>query len=63
MSDEKKVLVLDSEEQRIIIRSLNDLRTSQLQRDGPTDVVEDLMLKVIDAPSKRERRRASREAR
>lgn len=63
MSDDKKILLLDSDEQQLMVRSLNDLRNAQLQKNGPTEDVEDLMLKVIDAPSKRERRRLSREAR
>ena len=63
MGTEKMILILDSDEQHLMVKSLNDLRNAQLQKNGPTEDVEDLMLKVIDAPPKRERRRLSREAR
>ena len=63
MRDEKKILVLDSWEQGLLVNSLNDMRNAQLRKNGPTEDVEDLLLKVIDAPPKRERRRISREAR
>jgi len=61
--DEKKVLTLDSSEQQLMVRSLYELRNSQIQKDGPTEDVEDLLLRVIDAPTKKEKRRMNREAR
>lgn len=63
MFEQKRVLTLDSDEQQLMVRSLNDLRTAQIQNDGPTEDVEDLLLKVIDAPTKKEKRRLDREAR
>jgi len=61
--DEKKVLTLDSSEQQLMVRSLYELRNSQIQKDGTTEDVEDLLLRVIDAPTKKEKRRMNREAR
>lgn len=63
MFEQKRVLTMDSDEQQLMVRSLNDLRNAQLQKAGPTEDVEDLLLKVIDAPTKRERRRLRRETR
>lgn len=63
MFTEKRVLTIDSDEQQLMVRSLYDLRSAQIKNDGPTEDVDDLLLKVIDAPTKREKRRADREAR
>ena len=63
MFEQKRVLTMDSDEQQLMVRSLNDLRNAQLQKAGPTEDVEDLLLKVIDAPTKKERRRLRRETR
>ncbi len=63
MSEEVKVLTLDSDEQQLLVRSLYDLRSAQLQKDGPVEPVEDLLLRVIDAPPKKGKRRFEREAR
>ena len=57
------MLTLDSDEQQLLVRSLYDLRSAQLQKDGPVEPVEDLLLRVIDAPTKKEKRRFEREAR
>lgn len=60
---EEKVLSLDDFEQRLMVRGLTDFRNDALRDGKPTEDVDDLILKVIDAPTKREKRRASREAR
>ena len=51
------------DEQQLMVRSLYELRNSQLEKDGPVEPVEDLLLRVIDAPTKKEKRRKDREAR
>ena len=63
MNSNVKVLTLDSDEQQLLVRSLYDLRSAQRQKDGPVEPVEDLLLRVIDAPTKKELRRMEREAR
>jgi len=55
-TEKQRVLVLDPDEQQLMVRSLYDLRNSQIRCDGPTEDVDDLLLKVIDAPRKRFRR-------
>ena len=62
MADEK-ILSLDHFEQRLMVRGLTDFRNDALRDGKPTEDVDDLILKVIDAPTKREKRRADREAR
>lgn len=63
MAEEKKVLTLDEFEQRLMVSGLMDLRNDLLKDDKPTEDINDLILKVIDAPTKKEKRRAEREER
>ena len=63
MTEDKRVLYLDNFEQRVMVRSLNDARTQLMQNEKPTEDVDDLLLKLIDAPTKKAKRRLEREAR
>ncbi len=63
MTEDKRVLYLDNFEQRVMVRSLNDARTQLMQNENPTEDVDDLLLKLIDAPTKKAKRRLEREAR
>ena len=63
MAEEKKVLTLDEFEQRLMVSGLMDFRNDLLKDDKPTEEINDLILKVIDAPTKKEKRRAEREER
>ena len=59
---QQRVITLDDYEHRVLVRGLNDFRTLALQESKPTEDLDGLLLKVIDAPAKK-RRRFSREAR
>ena len=61
-TEEKVVVTLDNFEQRLLVNGLNDFRNDLLRDDKPTEDVDDLILKVIDAP-KEKHRRNFREAR
>ena len=63
MADEKEVLTLDEFKQRLMVSGLMDFRNDLLKDDKPTEDINDLILKVIDAPTKKEKRRAEREER
>ena len=63
MADEKKVLTLDEFEQRLMFSGLMDFRNDLLKDEKPTEDINELILKVIDAPTKKEKRRAEREER
>lgn len=63
MAEEKKVLTLDEFEQRLMVSGLMDFRNDLLKDNKPTEDINDLILKVIDAPTKKEKRRAEREER
>lgn len=50
---DKRVLVLDKYEQGIIINALNEMRRGLLAEQKPTDEVDELLIKAIDAPTKK----------
>jgi len=61
--DEKVVVTLDDFEQRLLVSGLADFRNDLIRAEKPTEDVDDLILKVIDAPTQKEKRKADREAR
>ena len=61
--DEKVVVTLDDFEQRLLVSGLADFRKDLIRDEKPTEDVDDLILKVIDAPTQKEKRKADREAR
>ena len=63
MLDEIFFFTLNDYEQRLMVRGLTDFRNDALRDGKPTEDVDDLILKVIDAPTRREKRRSDREAR
>lgn len=63
MAGDKVVVTLDDFEQRLMVNGLADFRNDLIREDKPTEDVDDLILKVIDAPTKKEKRRADRETR
>ena len=63
MSEEKKILSLDDFEHRLMVSGLMDFRNDLLKEEKPTEDINDLILKVIDAPTKKEKRKADREER
>ena len=56
-------LTLDDFEQRLMVSGLMDFRNDLLKEEKPTEDINDLILKVIDAPTKKEKRKADREER
>ena len=54
---EKRVLTLDRYEHGVVINALNEMRNDLLEEERPTDIVDEVHLKVIDAPTKKEKRR------
>lgn len=55
MPEEKIYLEMDGYEHGIITSALNDMRNELIEEKRPTDAVDDLLLKVIDAPKKKKR--------
>ena len=63
MRDEKRVVTLSDYEQRLMVRGLADFRNDAIRDGKPTEDVDSLLLKVLDAPKKRDKRRIDRAAR
>jgi hypothetical protein len=55
--EEKKVIGFDAYEEGAVIEGLNKIRTEQLEKDECIEFVSDLMLKIIQAPTKKTRMR------
>ena len=54
---EKRVLTLDRYEHGVVINALNEMRNDLLEEERPTDILDEVLLKVIGAPTKKEKRR------
>lgn len=54
--EERRVIALNSYEHGVVINALNELRNGLIREEQPTDVVDELLLKTIDAPTRRTRR-------
>jgi hypothetical protein len=63
MKEEERVLTLDDYEYGVVVNALNELRNDLIKEERPTDAVDELLLKTIDAPIKKQKRRSHHEAR
>lgn len=63
MTEGKVVMTLDSFEQRLLVSALTDFRNDLLREEKPTEDVDGLLLKVIDAAPQKDRKKADRAAR
>ncbi len=52
---ERRVLELDKCEHGVVVNALNNMRTDLIGADRPTDIVDEVLLKTIDAPTKKVR--------
>ena len=55
--EEKRILALDQYEHGVVINALNKIRHDLLEEQRPTDIVDEVLLKTIDAPVKKVRSR------
>lgn len=53
---EKRVLTVDVFEHNLMLNGINEYRNMLLEQELPTDDVDDLLLKVLDAPLQKRRR-------
>lgn len=56
MREEKRVITVDDFEHNLLINGMNEFRNMLIEDDLPTEDVDKLLLKVIDAPPQRKRR-------
>jgi len=58
--EEKRILMLDKYEHGVVINALNEMRNDLIGEERPTDIVDEVLLKTIDAPIKKVRSRDER---
>ena len=51
--EEKRVLTLDKYEHGVVVHALNEMRNDLLEEQRSTDIVDEVLLKAIDAPTKK----------
>lgn len=61
--EDKRVIEVDEYQQRLIIGSLNDKRNELVAQGRDTDFVDETLLDVMDAPTRKERKRNKEMAR
>ncbi len=57
MKAEKRVVTLDEFQQNLLINGMNEYRNDLLEDQKPTEDVDDLLLKLIHTPTRKEKRR------
>ena len=60
---EEVCVMLDNYEQRVVVKGLADFRNTLIREEKPTEDVDDVLIKIINAPRRKDRRRCLREAR
>ncbi|MGF6990538.1 hypothetical protein M2145_002640 [Lachnospiraceae bacterium PF1-21] len=50
---DKRVVALDRYEHGIVVNALNEMRNDLIAEERPTDIVDEVLLKTIDAPTKK----------
>lgn len=53
--EEKRVLTLDQYQHGVVVNALNDKRNDLIKENRPTDIVDEVLLKALDAPAKKVR--------
>jgi hypothetical protein len=53
MREKRYHLILDKYDKQILLNALHKLRDKQIQEERPTDPVDDLILRVLGADSKK----------
>ena len=49
----KRYIALKDDEWRVLVKGLNEFRKQIIDDDGPVEVINELLLKIIDAPTKK----------
>ena len=63
MTETKRVIEVDEFQHRLLANGLNEFRSKLIEEGEPTEDVNELLLQVIDAPTKKEKRKSDREGR
>ncbi len=63
MSEIRRVIEVTDFEHRLMVNCMRTARNEYIDEGAPTEDVNRLMVKVMEAPTKKEKRKADREAR
>ena len=63
MTDTKRVIEVSDFEHRLMVNCMRTARNEFIDEGAPTEDVSRLMVKVIEAPTKKAKRKTDREAR
>ncbi len=63
MTETKRVIEVTDFEYRLMVNCMRTARNEFIDEGAPTEDVSRLMVKVMEAPTKKEKRKADREAR
>ena len=63
MTDTKRVIEVSDFEHRLMVNCMRTARNEFIDEGAPTEDVSRLMIKVMEAPTKKAKRKADREAR
>ena len=55
--EDKRVLTLDKYKHGVVVNALNEMRNDLLEERRSTDIVDEVLLKAIEAPTKKMRGR------
>ena len=63
MTEAKRIMTMDDFGHRLLVGCINKARTEYMEEGKPTEDIDDLLIKAIDAPTKKEKRKADRAGR
>ena len=63
MTEAKRIMTMDDFEHRLLVGCINKARTEYMEEGKPTEEINELLIKAIEAPTKKEKRKAYREGR
>ena len=63
MTEAKRIMTMDNFEHRLLVGCINKARTEYMEEGKPTGDINELLIKAIEAPTKKEKRKADREGR
>ena len=63
MTEAKRITTMDDFEHRLLVGCINKARTEYMEEGKPTEDINELLIKAIEAPTKKEKRKADREGR
>ena len=58
--EEKRILEMDRHEHGVVLNALNEYRNDVIAEGRTTDLIDEVLLKAIDAPTRKEKRRRNR---